>query len=61
MRRKGNPLLIIIGLILAIAAGVAVSVFMPTAVHPALGRIAFFLTIVMVFFLVVAIGSKLSR
>lgn len=61
MRKRAKPLLIFVGLILAIGIAVGVLMILPEAVSPTLKPLIFFVIVVVIYFIVTVIGTKLSR
>lgn len=61
MRRRINPLLLIIGIVLGILVAVGLMFILPGSIDATTKRILFFLVIVVVYFLVTLIGSKIIK
>lgn len=61
MRKRIKPVLLILGLILGVLAAIGLMFLLPETVNPTTKRILFFLMIVIVYFLVTLIGSKVTK
>lgn len=60
-KRRFNTFIIAIGIILALVLAVAIQFFLPDTLASGLKRIIFFVTIVVIYFIVIVINAKLHR
>ena len=61
-QKRGRPLLILLGLFLALAAAIAVLVFfMPASMNPGMKKLVFFGIVIVIYFFVILIGCKFFK
>ena len=61
MRRKINPWIVIIGIVLAVLAAAGIWFILPNSFDPAMRRIIFFMVVIAVYFFVTLIGHKIRH